>query len=147
MHRILLFEDHQGRSLFEWMFWRCHELCQWVVFDWGMHIHQLQSQPPKQSARSRRTEWKQKLIKLWMMRRHGFKNVNFIKLTETNMHCDSFNAPQHPKKAMIIMNAAAPMNTNNPMYSSFVPCFSVCKNAVSINIHAKRANTAIPAAC
>lgn len=70
-----------------------------------------------------------------------------IHLTETNMHCDSFNAPQHPKKAMIMTSVATPTNISRPMYTSFFPWVSDTKSEVSVRAHPKRVNAAIPAAC
>lgn len=68
-------------------------------------------------------------------------------LTETNMHCDSFNAPQHPKNAIMMTSVATPTNTSKPMYTSFLPWVSDTRSEVSVRAHPNRVNAAIPAAC
>lgn len=50
-------------------------------------------------------------IIVWRKMKTVFKNV----LTETSMHCDSFNEPQHPKNAMIMTSVATPTTTSKPM--------------------------------
>lgn len=66
MHRKFAFEVRSYRIPFVWIVWRSYALSWRVALDWGKHKRRSQSQPPTQSARSRRTKQIQrKSVRNW----------------------------------------------------------------------------------
>lgn len=73
--------------------------------------------------------------------------VNSQRLTETNMHCDSLKAPQHPQKAKRIINTPIARRMKRAYWKFWCSWAREIANFGSTNIHTANPTIAIPAIC